>query len=373
MTLALVVPILFRITGIDYYSDILEHARIARDQINQGLWYTYTLWYPLEYLASGGSESLRLMRLSSITLLSFFTLLKVFIIFYSASRYLKSKEVASIIAIAAIVVMPLLDPNNPKDLFLGQISPNQWHNSTTLMSAPFVVLMFLLTIQFLSSMTVKNAIFVSMAIFITAAIKPNYVLAFLPVVGFWILISFFKKQISLKKFFTVLLTIFLPTIILLTYQYLAIFNSTEVRDTHIGIALFAVWKTYSTNIFYSILLSICGPLLVLFSLPRNRRFSANLLLAWSCLIMSTVFFAVLAEINNNGEINGAGNWGWAMITSSGVVFWISMLELAKYWLASPQSKTQVALIGLASLALIFHVCSGIFYLTNVGLNGFQAF
>ena len=107
--------------------------------------------------------------------------------------------------------IPYANPFNPLvNYFLGKVSPNIWHNSTTIFLMPFAILLFWKSYQVLSGTQKENTLLISMLVILNVFIKPSFFFVYVSVFPILLLFqfgisrSFFIKLINRKnrdKFF----------------------------------------------------------------------------------------------------------------------------------------------------------------------------
>jgi hypothetical protein len=145
----LVATILFAISLPAFYqqtlgtggSDIPTHFGIARDSQN----YPYPAYSILSVFVRGlfwaGGNSLAVGWIA-ILLLSACVALKGLLSLEILSNDNERSVLPACIAVALVFVMPIVNWWNFKSVYLGQIAPTIWHNSTTILVMPVVILLF---------------------------------------------------------------------------------------------------------------------------------------------------------------------------------------------------------------------------------------
>ncbi len=344
-----------------WVSDIPTHASAIEKFSKNGNFPIYSLWYRLVNITSGFSVNSKIIAYTSIYLLIFSMCLK-YIITYSL---LKSEHVkialTFLIAISLNIAMPIIsfykNPVTANQLFLnnfhvylGNISPNQWHNSTLIFAMPFNLLLFYFSVKHIHSNQLRDFWIMSILSIISILCKPNYALVFLPIFcSYLLLLNYKEKQLLLGIVKTALIA--LPSIILLLLQWYFTFkhNNTELSPVKTIFAPFIVWGTYSPHIFISLILSIAFPLTTVSF--YFKKMDSYWLISWLVFIFSLIIFSLLAEY----PAYAAGNYGWGAIAANYILFLFSMRVL----LVQPfnwKSKIAFAVFGL-------HVLSGLFSLS----------
>jgi hypothetical protein len=259
------------------------------------------------------------------------------------------------VCVGLAVVMPLpkwiwllqlfgAAPSSDEGLYIGQISPNVWHNPTTIFAMPFAIALFWCATCVLEHFTLRSALALGFMLALSAFAKPNYVLALAPCLA----LALAMQRMPLADKVLQLVAAFLPPLLLLYGQ------ATWFIDPKGGHAadliLFeplTVWEFYSRNITYSAFAGIAFPLAVL--LAYRGEFSAEtpLKLAWATLGMATFQFVMLKEAGEGGV---AGNWSWALIFSDHILFLVS----CEYLIRQPRDWRKVFCFG----CFLLHVACG---------------
>ena len=111
----------------------------------------------------------------SILFLSVFVAFKGIVSFFILNKEVKNKKLAAALCIFLTFITPIVTVFNFPRIYLGQISPNVWHNPTIIFSMPFNILLFYFSIKSLTSFKQKDFIFVSLLIVVILyRLRPNY-------------------------------------------------------------------------------------------------------------------------------------------------------------------------------------------------------
>lgn len=372
-SVAVALPVFVRLTSAMASSDIMNHAQLAKKIVEGGQWLSYSLWYPIIYLASIGTGSYTFTRLASIGLLTLLVVAKSLTIFFVARHVLKSPQAAFVVAAGVLVAMPLLDPARPTAIYLGQIAPTVWHNSTNILAAPLAVIAFAMALKAFRLPSIRAAALLGLALVGSVAAKPNLALAFLPVAGVILLIVVIRSAQGLWRGIAMIAVAFVPPTLLLAYQYLVVFESAGITETSPGIRPFAVWSEFSPNIPLSILISLAGPLVVLLAMSPTRRRSLPVLGSWVTLAIAIIQLAMLAEMRPDGTIALSGNWFWGAYTACMIVFVVSLIELVRIWRERPASVASIMIAACATLFMFLHVATGLYYVLNIGVGDYPSY
>jgi hypothetical protein len=294
----LVAAILFSISMPAFYqqtlgtggSDIPTHFGIARDtQI-----YPYATYSILSAFVGGlfwaGANSLTVGWIA-VVLLSACVALKGILSFDVLSNGKERSVLPASIAIALAFVMPIVNWWNYKSVYLGQIAPTIWHNSTTVLVMPLVILLFRASARWLSLPSTPNAVLTSGLCVLSAIIKPSYAIALLPVLVPWYCYTALATAgMSLPKLAGHIAILVAPVIVVLAAQWLLIASYTAIT-----IAPFGVWTLYSPNPLASLLLSLAFPLAASILYRECWRGNIAFMLAWAVFAVALTEFILLAE------------------------------------------------------------------------------
>lgn len=266
---------------------------------------------------------------------------------------IKYELIKIILTFSVVTVGPLCIPWYNKLIFLGQGSPNIWHNVTLWTIKPLALLSMFLTLEAIKKDSTKLGIYTVIVTFISIFAKPSYVMVFLPA----LLLLIIYRRYYTKKTLSLYLTLALTSCMVLFYQYLKIFNP----DARIIVDFFGVWSLWSDNIPISILLALAFPIVFLIITSRQKM-NDYLLLSWYQAGFGIMLFAVFAE---SGERYAHGNFGWSYMLALSFVYLFTILEFIKVFRALSTFRRTV-LIAL----LIIQCAIGIYYLVSI-LKGYN--
>jgi hypothetical protein len=266
-----------------------------------------------------------------------------------SARYLTraanpSISTLTLLCLALALAMPL--PNCWKfAIFLGQITPNVWHNPTNVFTLPFALGLFVSGLQFLDSPTWSRAGWLGVLALICALAKPNYLLAFVPC----LVIAFLAKQRLRPIALVWLLVAFGPVMIL-------IFAQSRLMASYgpkIKLAPFDVWSINSPNPPISALLGLAFPLAVFLTYRERFRGETPSALAWASMFLAIAQFALFEETLGP---RAQGNFGWGMVFADHILFLVSCEFLLRQP-ADGRRRTCFLFLGA-------HVLVGVYYLTR---------
>lgn len=366
-----IIPLL-RLTAPGIESDIPKHAALAVDIVESGMSFSYSLWYPLVWIASGAGNP-DISRGASVTLLTVLVVGKAAVIYTIARLHRADKWEAALIAFGLSFIGPLLDPNAPTDIYLGQISATVWHNSTNIMVAPFALAAYWAFLRCYRDPSFSAAGVVAVALTVCVMVKPNFPLAFIPVAGVAML---WALRLAKTRFVRALLLLglaFTPPLLMLVIQYLVVYVGDFPRAVAVGslgIAPLEVWSLFSDNLVLSIALSLGAAGFALAVLAIAKSFHPEVAIAAATVVVALLQAALLVEISEaTGDVAASGNWFWGAYTSLMVLFVWLTLSLREMATASRSARHRSwALVALGGLS--FHVVSGLYYALVVGTEAY---
>lgn len=243
--------------------------------------------------------------------------------------------------------------------YLGQLSPNVWHNSTLIFMMPFALLLFWKSWVQLQQPSRSNALLITLLLIINLLIKPSYVMVFIVVFPLFSLMKFGLQ----RTFFQNLIPVLLAAAFLLAEYYLIFeWNSNTVYDrgdsSTIQISPFLVWKKFSNNIPLSIGLSILFPATFLTAYRNSQKFSGLLLYAMANYIIAVSIFIVFAE---SGERLFHGNFSWQNIACAYLLFTV----IAGLWNTQIQKGDRSTKNYFVLGAFALHFICGLAYILRL--------
>jgi hypothetical protein len=260
---------------------------------------------------------------------------------------------ATALCLALALALPL--PNWWQgELYIGNVSPNTWHNPTGVFAMPFALATFLIGMRLIEEPSLRKALGAGPFLALSLLAKPNYLLAFGPYFGLGLTAALIravrKGMLTPLAAVGILLLTFGPPALVLAGQYKWL-----RQDTTILFVPWEVWNQFThRHIPGSMLIGIAYPLAVLICFPGKVNSSPRLVAAWTTLVVGMATYALFAE---RGERLAHANFGWGMIYADQVLFIVSTAFL----LRQPGRIRQV--VCFAVLAL--HALSGIRCLVDI--------
>jgi hypothetical protein len=348
-------------------SDLPTHVEFVLKFAKENSFPAYSIWYRLVYLISGFSQDYNHLAITSIWLLSLLVGFKYLMTFYILNLNHHNQKIAAIISFVLIIVMPVISyyscENLPADsvcitsvhIYLGNIAPNQWHNSTLILAMPVNLLLFYFAVKNVMSEKLSDYFLMGVLSVISILCKPNFAMAFLPVLCIAILVKNRNKFLLAVTKSALVAT---PAVIVLFYQWYNTFISNKLfgQGAKTIVAPFYVWTNYSPHITLSLLLSIAFPLIVLFF--YYRKFDLYLKLSWLTFAVALMMAVMFAEL----PAWTSGNFFWGAIAANYVLFLSSISFLLK------QPDTWISRFAYTSFGV--HFVSGCAFIGGFFIGGF---
>jgi hypothetical protein len=356
-------PTLWRMASPLAQSDIFQHTQIANGLISSGQWISYSLFFPLSHFATLGEANELTTRVGVTLLLAAFIGLKSVGILLSAALLVRSWGFAWLVTAFAMVSMALPSGSNWKDIYLGQLNANVWHNSTTIVASAFVIPAFTAFLFFLKHPTRYAAISGAVFLALTTTFKPSFALVFLPAVLFVGGITLLKLRASLKTWAAFSLML-LPTVAVISVQFVVTFAnpSSAFPSKEPVLAPFEVWQRYSPNIVASVVASLFCLAIVTIVLLIHRVEALALSLAWASIALAVILYALIGERDKLGAVVLDGNWTWSAVPAVLCGFFVACIGLSRL-AQSPLTRVW----GVAGFVILApHALVGLYYLLVVG-------
>jgi hypothetical protein len=214
----------------------------------------------------------------------------------------------------------------PGEHYVGNVSPNVWHNPTGVFAMPFALATFLIGVRMIEQPSLRLALAAGPLLALSLLAKPNYLLAFGPYLGIGLtarmILAAYRGEFTWYAAAGVLLLTLAPPAVILAGQYAWL-----QHDAKILYVPGEVWNAFThEHMRGSILIGIAYPLAVLVCYPKQANASGRLVAAWTTLFVALATYALFAEW---GVRVSDGNFGWGMIYANHVLFVISTAFLLR--------------------------------------------
>jgi hypothetical protein len=261
-------------------------------------------------------------------------------------------------------------------IYLGQISPNIWHNPTTEFVMPFALLLFWYSYKFLENKKKKYLYLSIIFLVLNIAIKPSFAFCFAIVYPLYIFAEFLKKKSVLNgvvpriksniKLIKWLSPLFIAVVLIgiqwwLLHQDASLSHGQYIAD--IAIKPFYAISLLSNNIMLSMFLSILFPLSFLIFYRKEIKNDKLYGYGISYFIVGVAIATLLTEI---GETAKFGRLAWQVMMCCYIWFFVTIRAFLKVIYERGYLIIQDKII--ASM-LFLHFFSGIIYIIKYLITG----
>lgn len=246
-------------------------------------------------------------------------------------RLLSDIVVLGLFFVSMIFDQGLADAGYPFT-YLGAFTPNPWQNATYFATRPFMILAFFFSIRIVQiyeegfqKKYIKDYLLFAGSLLLTTMTKPSYTLVHLCTMLAFFVTKLIVSRFSLFKQTLTVVIYYIPTLIAMLYQYSGVFTAADPgEETGVGIGFLAVWSSYSSNIFLSIIAAAAFPLLVFIFNFYSKRKDTTFVIAWLTYLMGFLTSALLYE---KGARMGHFNFAWGYMGGLFIVFMASALVM----------------------------------------------
>jgi hypothetical protein len=271
---------------------------------------------------------------------------------------IKSDVVLFMSAGAVNFVIAVYLPFFNETKYLGQWSPNVWHNPSLITLKPFAVVTFfgflgLLERKDRSDMTHKVG--VSLFLLLCTTIKPSFTICFLPAVAVIVLL-FYRRRLDI---YVQTIVMAAPSVALLVYQFVMTYElrrSSSYFHDSIMMTWFGVLKLYTPSVAISALLVTLFPLCVLAG-SRDNEHRILYTAGWTMALVGFLQAAFLAEKIKFGE--GAFISGY--IIGLFFLFLVSIIQYLSWFTEQNRNATRPVLRYCVLAVFVLHLVSGLWY------------
>ena len=334
-----------------YASDSSQHLEIIHKIFSDKEYY---LSHPLWHITSFYIAKLLSIPLSygAIFGSAFYVSLWYITVFLFVSYCIKNFPKNRIVLVSLIIILvgPLSIPHYHPIIFMGQGSPNIWHNVTLWTVKPFALLSVWFMLDGLYERNKRLLGYGIVFAVISLFAKPSFIIVFLPSL---LLYAFATKIYKDKYFIISFLLLSFMSIAILFYQYTHTFNQKEGR---IILDFLGVWSLSSQNIPLSIALALAFPLFFT-GLKTDILNNRYILLSWIMTFISIIYYAIFAQ---TGRFYSHGNFGWSYMIAMSLLYLFSIVHFFKIFRTIPFIKRYFLMI-----LLVLQTAIGLYYFIHV--------
>jgi hypothetical protein len=342
-------------------TDIQLHAE-ACQRINKGeLGYGGTfLMYFLVNLFSGFSTHQEILSLVLVAFISIGFGAKGFLTFQILNLEKKNKGAFWISILASFFfAIPVLFYYRDHYYYLSAQNPNNFHNSSIILSSPISLLIFFLQLEVWKEFSIKKVYQITFLVLLNIFIKPSFIFVFSVITPLFSL-YFFRLG---KEFFISLVPV-VGALFGLIFQYLFIFifeqGALIQGDSKVVLSFFDYWTLFYPPHFYvySMAGSFLFPIAYFLFTLRNRK-EVSFFYTAAMVIFAMLIFIFVSE---TGPRRNHGNFIWQIIPC----YYIFLISILKDSLQLAE-RGRLSRFKLGILAAFFglHIISGLIYLYRI--------
>ena len=206
-----------------------------------------------------------------------------------------------------------------KEIYIGQIAPNIWHNPTNMCAKPFMLLVFLqvrsILTDYENGRNINRKIWMQLAgiMFFCNLAKPSCAQIFIPGGGM-VCILLLHKNIKKNLMFVIkLMMTALPCILLMIVQYVVSFYLSPLSNGVVEVAWLDVWKAWCPSVIMSLILNLAFPVYCLVLAVRQHEIHdieyKIVACFWICGLLEYGLFAETGVRRYDGNFM----WGLSLI------------------------------------------------------------
>lgn len=302
-----------------------------------------------------------------------------YIIAYFAFRKtvpgLETHEIAAldlVLHLVAAIYVPMFN----KQPYLGQGTPNVWHNPTTIAVRPIALLVFVLVTsmvikarkeEFESNIPVGKAIVTSLLLILSCLAKPSFVQIFYPSIFTLMVLWLIMYRGKNLKTAIQLFLMCLPSLFVMILQFVIAFYGSNEHSGGIMFAPFLVAGDNTPNLAISMLLVLAFPLLMTIIAAIKKSVTWGDIFGWFMFIWGQAWRLLLAE---QGDRTYHGNFSWGFILGIYIIWFVAVRQYLKFYFSEQMTGNKRGFgFILATLLLALHLISGIYYLFYIVVLG----
>jgi hypothetical protein len=350
-------------------TDIQPHALVLVRSIENNVFPIPFLYYLTIYAFAGFKADTYILFKSSMIVLSIAVMMKYLMTVRLLSILTSEKSTFLLwVAVCLLVCAPISWSTN--QMYLGKAAINVWHNSTTIMTMPFVLLLFGSIVKFLQDDKIEKLSIVSILVFaiLNLVTKPSFVFAVIPALPLGVMI-YQRQWFSHKIIVATLISLFLSFLIIFEYyiiyeigDYLG--NQQTDSKNGVTISLFRIWFLYGgyyfpMHIISGLLFPIAYCMLFFNDVKQDKLLQFTIVLYAIALAISIIFVETGHRANH-------GNFVWQVIMTGYVLFTVvsaRMLTIIRR-IGWSDKKSKVLLVTFT-----IHCIYGIAYITKIIVVG----
>lgn len=353
------------------HSDFVLHAQTAELALKEGLGVllretSYPIW---QLLVAGISLVLGSPTVISAAIATgLLNVLSYTIVYkYLVLEHKESSRFIMVLSLLFLMIGPLYMPWFNEDVYLGQGTPNIWHNPTTMCVRPFALLTYILVLHILEAyesnvkIEKKNWIGLAILMLICNLAKPSFFQIVVPGLGLYLLLLLIQTKGKAFLFCVKMALAFVPSAVVLIWQFVISFmvSSSAEAGGGIVIAWFEVLRAYTPDLPTSLFLVFAFPVYVLITNWKHLK-ERDVKLTLFMFLGGFLEAAMLAE---EGYRRLHGNLTWGYMLSIFFVY----LTAFKYFIKKNkeynyENTKEKIVVAIGWVLLILQLFIGLYYM-----------
>ena len=298
------------------------------------------------------------MTSAMICTAEYFIIRKIIIAFNKEIAVAKIKLI-DILALTMMYLQPIYIKWFNPEQYLGQGTPNVWHNPTTICCYPFALICVYLFVKMLQSFKNKEEIHLidymrsGIYLFLSVTAKPAFIQIFAPAVAAVFVIMLIKTKgkgffFELKYFLSCI-----PAGLYCIAIFMIAFVSEDTSEGNtVAIGFFNIWRTNTMSIPVSMMLGLGFPIAYFAVQRRNIGNKVPYYFSLLCLLFGFLETSFLYE---TGDRMYHGNFGWGYLIGMTLIFCYTAAD----WLKPLLEKKKTMIFPLVVYCL--HLICGFRY------------
>jgi hypothetical protein len=267
------------------------------------------------------------------------------------------------LSLLLVVAIPIPSIFITKYWYLGNFTPNIWHNSTTIFLFPFAIVLFSMSIKQLEIFDNRRNLWMLLLIFLNVFIKPSYFFVWVCIYPIFLLAEYRFTSKFFKGMFPVIAGV---VFLVICYIWIYYFNNIVAENSSViikpfwGYGYFAPLSMLPWALLFSLLFPIVYLALNFKRLYKNKVF----LFVYASLVVAIVIFLLFLE---TGIRMGNGNFYWQIVICTWLCFFISISDWLKHKKELMQTnnlKKKIVFVYFPAVIYAIHVIVGILYLVR---------
>lgn len=238
-----------------------------------------------------------------------------------------------ILAASFMFLQPIYMPWFNENQYLGQGTPNIWHNPTIVCCYPFVLICTILFVRMFKKFQNDQKIYVSdyvqmgLFLFLSISAKPAFFQFFIPAVAILFIITLIKTKGKSLNFSVKFVISCIPAGLYCIIVYILSFVEEDTsKGNGVGVEFLKVWKLYSPNIFVSLILVLAFPIAYIIFQNKHIGNKFQLEFAGLCVFCALLEYSFLYE---TGSRMTHGNFSWGVPAAYALLFCFTAADWVK--------------------------------------------